>query len=124
LSTIDIPGADVRPGDLAWRADGSLDPRPVETVLDGSPKRITLKIGTVVTDPIPASLYRFTRYDDSDRPCGNQHYTGLVCNLAPHSPTDTDHAMVDQTPSGVPFTRAFWNYGDGPTGLNGIRRIQ
>ena len=56
-----VRAADVQAGDMAHRRDGSLDPRPVECVIPGRPRRITLRIGTTITDPIPASWYRFTR---------------------------------------------------------------
>ena len=56
-----VRAADVQPGDMAHRRDGSLDPRPVEDVLPGTPRLITLRIGSIVTDPIPAHWYRFTR---------------------------------------------------------------
>lgn len=44
-----------KPGDLADHKSGRLDPRPVESVIGNS---ICLRIGTVVTDPVPASNYR------------------------------------------------------------------
>lgn len=44
-----------QPGDLADHKSGSLDPRPVESV-DGD--FICLRIGSVVTEPLPASNYR------------------------------------------------------------------
>lgn len=42
-------------GDMADHKSGPLDPRPVEAV-DG--RFIRLRIGSVVTDPVPASNYR------------------------------------------------------------------
>lgn len=56
-----VKAADVRPGDMAHRIDRDLDPRPVADVLPGTPRLITLKIGQITTDPIPARWYRFTR---------------------------------------------------------------
>lgn len=56
-----IKQADVRPGDMALHKNGELDPRPVEDVLPGTPMLITLRIGTIVTEPIPARQYTFTR---------------------------------------------------------------
>lgn len=56
-----VKASDVRPGDLAHRKNSDLDARPVEAVIPGRPRQITLKIGSLVTPPIPASLYRFTR---------------------------------------------------------------
>lgn len=44
-----------QPGDLADHKSGQLDPRPVESV-EG--EFIRLRIGTLVTDPVPASNYR------------------------------------------------------------------
>lgn len=44
-----------QPGDLADHLSGRLDPRPVESV-EGA--FIRLRIGSVVTDPVPASNYR------------------------------------------------------------------
>lgn len=126
MSHIDIQPQYVAPGDLAHRKDGSLDPRPIEDVTrsnDGTPLTITLRIGTVVSEPLPLSLYRFTRHTDDDQPCSDEHPdAGLTCTLAPHS-VDIDHAHVVRTETGMPYTRAFWNYGQGITGLNGIRRI-
>ena len=45
-------------GQFAWHVDG-LDPRQVaEVSADG--KRIKIHIGTLITDWVPASNYRFT----------------------------------------------------------------
>lgn len=43
-----------QPGDLALHVNNQLDARPVETVEGDS---ICLRIGTVVTPPLPASNY-------------------------------------------------------------------
>lgn len=46
-----------QPGDRALHKYRELDSRPVESVsLDG--KMIRLRIGTIVTDPVPAANYR------------------------------------------------------------------
>lgn len=58
---VKVKMADVQPGDMALRRGGDLDARPVEDVLGGKPFLITLKIGTITTDPIPARWYTFTR---------------------------------------------------------------
>lgn len=58
---ITVPAAEVQRGDMAHRRSGELDPRPVEEVTPGYPQLIRLRIGTLVTDPIPARWYRFTR---------------------------------------------------------------
>lgn len=44
-----------QPGDLADHKGGHLDPRPVESV-EGN--YIRLRIGSVVTEPVPAANYR------------------------------------------------------------------
>lgn len=44
-----------QPGDRALHKDGHLDSRPVESVHG---PYIRLRIGSVVTDPVPASNYR------------------------------------------------------------------
>lgn len=64
MKTRSIPGVEVRPGDMAHRRDSDLDPRPVEEVIQGTPRMITLRIGTQVTTPIPARWYRFTRMEE------------------------------------------------------------
>lgn len=63
MSVVKVRAVDVQPGDMAHRVDGSLDARPVERVglNDRGRRVVALRIGTVVTDPIPASWYRFTR---------------------------------------------------------------
>lgn len=62
MNIIKVRAADVQPGDMADRRDKSLDPRPVERVgMAGRQRVIALRIGDVVTDPIPASWYTFTR---------------------------------------------------------------
>lgn len=51
-----------QPGDRALHKSGSLDSRPVEAV-EGS--MIRLRIGTLVTDPVPAANYiRVPRRED------------------------------------------------------------
>lgn len=56
-----VKAADVQPGDMALHRSGDLDSRPVEDVLPGRPLLITLRIGTLVTNPVPARQYSFTR---------------------------------------------------------------
>lgn len=58
---VTVKAADVQPGDMAHRLNRELDPRPVADVLPGRRLLITLKIGQITTDPIPADWYRFTR---------------------------------------------------------------
>ena len=51
-----------QPGDYADHKSGTLDPRPVESVEGDT---IRLRIGTVVTDPLPAANYRRIPKDEA-----------------------------------------------------------
>lgn len=49
-----MTAAKFKPGDMALHKSYSLDARPVESV-EGN--KIRLRIGDIVTDPVPASNY-------------------------------------------------------------------
>lgn len=49
--------ASFKVGDLADHRSGTLDPRPVEEVSEDG-KSIRLRIGTIVTDWLPAKNYK------------------------------------------------------------------
>lgn len=59
---------EIQVGDLVERINSDLDPRPVAIVgtVDGEPC-IGLQIGNLVTDPIPAKLYRVVRRAEAGR---------------------------------------------------------
>lgn len=57
----------VRPGDLADHKSRTLDPRPVESV-DRANRTVVLRIGTVLTPPLPLANYTFSRRVEEVRP--------------------------------------------------------
>lgn len=55
--------------------------------------------------------------------CGDT-FGSYVCTLPPHS-VDTDHCETRRTVwAGIPYVAAFWNYGQGITGLNELVRVR
>lgn len=84
---------EIKPGDLVERIDDiGLDPRPVASV-DGD--TLTLRIGSLETEPIPAHLYRVVRKAGDYSSPDDDLLVALFCEWDGQDPADVTISHLD-----------------------------